>query len=302
MKRLLSLLIAVLLLPALARAADFSVPAKVSQGHAFPVAVTASAPFEATFLWRGETLRVAAVEQAPSLWKAEALLAMPIDAKGNHKVRIEAEGRSREFSLSAVPVAWPKSILKVGPKYVEPPREVREQIARDSERSRKALAVRTEKRWTLPLHRPVPGGITSPFGGRRVFNGKPRAPHKGTDMRSAEGAQVAAAADGVVLLAEKQYFGGNMVYIDHGQGVVSTYAHLSAFSVRAGDTVKKGQVISRSGSTGRVTGPHLHFGLLVQGVAVDAMPLLSDPPRLVGGPSRSIFDQPQKAPAARNLR
>ena len=122
MKRLLSLLIAVLLLPALARAADFSVPAKVSQGHAFPVAVTASAPFEATFLWRGETLRVAAVEQAPSLWKAEALLAMPIDAKGNHKVRIEAEGRSREFSLSAVPVAWPKSILKVEPKYADCPR------------------------------------------------------------------------------------------------------------------------------------------------------------------------------------
>ena len=204
--------------------------------------------------------------------------------------------------IQAVPVAWPKSILKVAPKYVEPPREVREQIAYDAARSKKALASRTEKSWTLPLSRPVPGGITSPFGGRRVFNGQSRAPHKGTDMRSPEGAQVKAAADGVVLLAEKQYFGGNSIYIDHGQGVVSTYAHLSAFDVKEGDMVKKGQVIGRSGSTGRVTGPHLHFGLLVPGAAVDAMPLLQDPPQIVGGPSRSIFDQQQKAAKARSAR
>ncbi|HJD96983.1 MAG TPA: M23 family metallopeptidase [Mailhella massiliensis] len=227
---------------------------------------------------------------------------MPLDAGGKHRVVLEAGGEKKAFLIQAAPVAWPQSILKVAPKYVAPPREVQEQIARDAARSKKALASRTERQWTLPLHRPVPGGVTSPFGGRRVFNGQPRAPHKGTDMRSPEGANVKAAADGVVLLAEKQYFGGNSVYIDHGQGVVSTYAHLSSFDVKAGERVRKGQVIGRSGSTGRVTGPHLHFGLLVQGVAVDAMPLLQDPPQLVGGPSRSIFDNQPKAAKTRSSR
>ena len=177
MKRLLFLLLAVLLIPTLARAATFSVPVKVSQGHAFPVSVTHDAPFEASFLWRGEKLLVRAEvsEGEPSLWKAEALLAMPLDAGGKHRVVLEAGGEKKAFLIQAAPVAWPQSILKVAPKYVAPPREVQEQIARDAARSKKALASRTERQWTLPLHRPVPGGVTSPFGGRRVFNGQPRA-------------------------------------------------------------------------------------------------------------------------------
>ena len=294
MKRLVLLAAMLLSLAGFAQAAEFSVPAKVSQGHAFPVSVADAAPFEAVFSWRGEQFRVPASREG-DLWKAELLLAMPIDAKGRHTVSLRVNGEKRDFSVTAAAVPWPKSILKVAPRYVEPPREVQEQIARDAASSRKALASRTEKTWTLPLKKPVPGGVTSPFGGRRVFNGKPRAPHKGTDMRSPEGASVLAVADGTVLLAEPQYFGGNTVYIDHGQGVISTYAHLSAFDVSPGQSVRRGQVIGRSGSTGRVTGPHLHLGFLVQGVAVDAMPLFQDPPSLVGGPTRSIFDSAPKA-------
>lgn len=292
MKRLLLFLILIVALPVNARTAEFSVPTRVSQGHAFPVSVTDDEPFDAIFRWRGENLSVHATGDG-SLWKAEALLAMPLDAQGQHTVSVTFRGKENRFLIRAKTVPWPKSILKVLPKYVQPPREVQEQIARDGERSRRVLASRTEKRWSLPLSRPVPGGITSPFGGRRVFNGQPRAPHKGTDMRCAVGTAVKAAADGVVLLAEPQYFSGNVVYLDHGQGVISTYGHLSSFDVTPGQNIKKGQVIGRSGSTGRVTGPHLHFGFLVQGVAVDAMPLLTSPPQLVGGPSRSLFDNQQ---------
>ena len=304
MKRLFFISMFVLALAGFAQAAEISVPARVSQGHAFPVSVSDAAPFEAVFTWRGEQFRVKASpdEKAPDRWKAELLLAMPIDAAGSHTVALSFNGEKRTAAVAAVAVPWPKSILKVAPKYVEPPREVQEQIARDTRRSRAALAVRTEKCWTLPLKKPVHGGVTSPFGGRRVFNGKPRAPHKGTDMRSPEGASVLAVADGTVILAEPQYFGGNTVYIDHGQGVISTYAHLSAFDVKAGQSVRRGQVIGRSGSTGRVTGPHLHLGLLIQGVAVDAMPLFQDPPQLVGGPTRSIFDTGQKAEKNRSAR
>ena len=301
MKRLVLLAAMLLSLAGFAQAAEFSVPATVSQGHAFPVSVSDAAPFEAVFSWRGEQFRVPAAREG-ELWKAELLLAMPMDARGRHTVSLRVNGEKRDFSVTAASVPWPKSILKVAPKYVEPPRKVQEQIARDARRSREALAVRTKKLWTLPLLKPVPGGVTSPFGGRRVFNGKPRAPHKGTDMRSPEGAKVLAVADGTVLLAEAQYFGGNTVYIDHGQGVVSTYAHLSAFDVTPGQRVRRGQVIGRSGSTGRVTGPHLHLGLLVQGTAVDVMPLFADPPQLVGGPTRSIFDNKQPAGKNRSAR
>ncbi|WP_294446598.1 M23 family metallopeptidase [uncultured Mailhella sp.] len=302
MKRLLLALMLIFALSANAEAAKISVPDKVSQGHAFPAAVTDSAPFEAVFAWRGESFRVQALREADDLWKAEMLLAMPLDARGQHSLMLTINGKTQSVSVTAVSVPWPESILKVAPKYVEPPREVQEQIARDVKHSRKALAVRTEKRWTLPLLKPVPGGVTSPFGGRRVFNGKPRAPHKGTDMRSPEGAKVLAVADGTVILSEAQYFGGNIVYVDHGQGVVSTYAHLSAFDVTPGQSVRRGQVIGRSGSTGRVTGPHLHLGLLIQGTAVDVMPLFSDPPHLVGGPTRSIFDNKQPAGKNRSAR
>lgn len=304
MKCLFLMMLCILTLAGTSRAAEISVPAKVSQGHAFPVSITDAAPFEAAFAWRGESFRVTAVpeEGAGGLWKAEMLLAMPMDAKGKLVLSLTVNGEARNISIAAAAVPWPESILKVAPKYVDPPRKVQEQIARDAKRSREALASRTEKTWTLPLLKPVPGGVTSPFGGRRVFNDKPRAPHKGTDMRSPEGAKVLAVADGTVILAEPQYFGGNTVYIDHGQGVVSTYAHLSAFDVIPGQSVRRGQVIGRSGSTGRVTGPHLHLGLMVQGTAVDAMPLFEDPPQLVGGPTRSIFDNRQTDGKKRSVR
>lgn len=286
-----------------ALAAEISVPGRVSQGHAFPVSVQDDVPFSAAFLWRGETLEVQAARiPERKVWKAEILLALPLDAVKTQKLSVILPGGRREFSVAPMKVKWHESHLKVAPKYVEPSAEAVAQIERDRERSRQALAVRTEKRWTLPIVRPVPGGITSAFGGRRVFNGQPRAPHKGTDMRCSEGTPVKAVCAGTVLFAESTYFGGNTIYVDHGQGVISTYSHLSAFDVKAGDGVEQGQVIGRSGSTGRVTGPHLHFGFLVQGVAVDAMPLLSSPPVFTGGPSRSIFDQKPKAKKPRNAK
>lgn len=277
-------------------AATFSVPGRVSQGHAFPVSIQDERPFTATVLWRGEALRVKAVKSPTrSQWKAEALLAFPLDASSDEVLSIALRDEQHDFVVMPLAVTWPRSILKVAPKYVAPPPQAMPQIERDRERARKALATRTAKRWSLPVARPVPGGVTSAFGGRRVFNDQPRAPHKGTDMRCAEGTPVKAVCSGAVLFATDTYFGGKTVYLDHGQGVISTYSHLSAFDVKAGDRVRKGQVIGRSGATGRVTGPHLHFGFYVQGVAVDAVPLMSSPPRLTGGPTSTLFDQQPKA-------
>ena len=273
----------------------WNVPKQVSQGHAFPAYAESDAPFTAVFSWLDDEIAVkaepAAARGGKPVWKAGILLGVPLESEGDMLLTARIGEASKSFSIRTLRVAWPKSILTVAPRYVQPPEDVLEKIARDREHSRQALALRTEKQWSLPLLRPVPGGITSPFGGRRVFNGQPRAPHRGTDLRSPEGAPVRAVADGTAVLVEEQYYGGSTIYLDHGQGVFSVYCHLLEPSVAMGEHVTRGQVIAKSGSTGRVTGAHLHFGFIVQGVSVDAMPLLSFPPAVTGGPSRSIFEK-----------
>ena len=123
--------------------------------------------------------------------------------------------------------------------------------------------------------RPVPGKAVSRFGSRSVFNGQPRAPHGGADFISSEGTPVLAPGAGRVLLAHDLYFSGNTVVIDHGLGLFSLLAHLSAFDVREGELVTEGQTVGRVGATGRVTGPHLHWAVRAGGARVDPLSVLA---------------------------
>ena len=107
-----------------------------------------------------------------------------------------------------------------------------------------------------------------------MFNGELRSYHRGVDLRGAEGTPIKAMADGKVVIAQNMYFAGNTVYLDHGQGVISSYAHMSRLDVKPGEMVKAGQQIGLVGATGRVTGPHLHLGLNILGVAVDPLSLV----------------------------
>jgi murein DD-endopeptidase MepM/ murein hydrolase activator NlpD len=127
--------------------------------------------------------------------------------------------------------------------------------------------------WTLPLARPVPGEVSSAFGLKRIINDQPRSPHRGVDFRGGMGVPVVACADGIVDLVGDHYFAGRSVYVDHGQGVMSMYFHLSEIDVREGQVVRRGEVIGRMGKSGRATGPHLHFGLYLLGEPVDPLPL-----------------------------
>jgi murein DD-endopeptidase MepM/ murein hydrolase activator NlpD len=181
---------------------------------------------------------------------------------------LEVSGRSRSGravagtrALTIAPREFPRETLTVAPKYVEPPEEVRERLARERAKLAAIYASPTYDEPTVgPFVRPVPGPSTSVFGTRRYFNDQPRAPHSGLDLRAATGTPVVASGAGRVVLAMDLYYSGNTVIVDHGAGLFTVYAHLSEIGVREGDTIEAGGRVGLSGATGRVTGPHLHWG------------------------------------------
>ena len=128
----------------------------------------------------------------------------------------------------------------------------------------------------VSLEAPLEGRRSSSFGLRRFYNDQPRAPHKGMDIASPKGTPIAAPRAGLVTATGDYFFNGNTVIVDHGQGFVTMYCHLSDIAVEEGDEVTAGQPLGAVGATGRVTGPHLHFGTYLNGTAVDPAILLSN--------------------------
>ncbi len=121
----------------------------------------------------------------------------------------------------------------------------------------------------LYFDKPVDGPLSSPFGLRRFFNGEERNPHSGLDFAVPQGTPVKAPADGEVVLVGDYFFNGKTVFLDHGQGLISMFCHLSAIDVAVGDQVSRGEVVGKVGATGRATGPHLHWNVSLNGVRVD---------------------------------
>ena len=153
---------------------------------------------------------------------------------------------------------------------VEPPPEVIARIELESAhlktvRSNWREDAATNASFTLPAQ----GRLSGRFGGSRVLNGKPRAPHAGLDVAIGTGTPVLAPGDGVVLDAGDYYFCGKTLFIDHGNGLLSLFCHLSEHITKVGDSVRKGQVVARSGATGRASGPHLHWSVYLNGVSVE---------------------------------
>ncbi len=170
---------------------------------------------------------------------------------------------------------YPRAVLKVPPRYTAPSPEDQQEIERD--KATKEAAFRTlspEREWKGSFAPPVNATISDVFGVERVFNGSVQSTHQGLDFRVPSGTPVAAVNSGRVILAQPLFFEGNCVAIDHGQGLLTLYLHLSKFSVKEGDNVKKGQEIGRSVGTGRATGPHLHLAVRWQGVYLNPQVLL----------------------------
>ncbi len=170
---------------------------------------------------------------------------------------------------------YPRVLLKVPGRYTAPSPEDQREIAQDKET--KAAVFKTvsdEREWNGSFAAPVSAEISDVFGVERVFNGSVQSTHQGLDFRVPSGTQVAAVNRGHVILARPLFFEGNCIVIDHGQGLLTLYLHLSKFLVKEGDEVTKGQPIGISGGTGRATGPHLHLAVRWQGVYLDPQALL----------------------------
>ena len=203
--------------------------------------------------------------------RAHALVGLPLSlAPGEHYIEKRADGevrkkffrvQAKQYSTQHITV---KDKRKVNPYASDMPR-----ILAEKKRKQKARETYTPGEVDVDFLLPTEGIVSGSYGRRRVFNGQPRRPHSGMDIAAAEGTPVRAPSAGTVIELGDFFFSGNLVYIDHGQGLISMFAHLSEIDVELGQRVSKGQVVGKVGATGRVTGPHLHWSLGLNSTWID---------------------------------
>ncbi len=207
-----------------------------------------------------------------------ALAAIPLKAKpGTYDFKIQQDGATRVSKVEVSDKKYKEQRLTIKNKRKVNPNE------QDMQRitSERVLKRAAKNHWSdtypdVDFIWPVSGRISSIYGLRRFFNEQERNPHNGLDIAAPEGTDVRAPADGTVIEAGDFFFSGNMVYIDHGQGLISLYAHLSRIDVKPGDVLRRGEILGAVGQTGRVTGAHLHFAVMSNGVLFDPAYLLPE--------------------------
>jgi murein DD-endopeptidase MepM/ murein hydrolase activator NlpD len=205
------------------------------------------------------------------------LIGLDLDvAPGTYPVRIQFGTAVATHNLVVAAKTFRTRRLKVDEGFVTPPPSAAERIAADSRLLSATWRTSAPTRlWTAPFARPVAEPSNSAFGTRSIFNGKPRNAHGGADFLSPAGTPIHAPNAGTIVIARDLYYSGNTVVIDHGLGVYSMLAHLSAFDVHEGDVVTGGRVVGRVGATGRVTGPHLHWAMRINDARVDPLSVLA---------------------------
>lgn len=182
---------------------------------------------------------------------------------------VKADGSADKYPFDVAKATWDiQRIEGVPQQKVTPDKSNDAEILREQKDVRRSLTImQPGTMWQNGFILPVQGRISGHFGNQRVFNGTPKSPHSGTDIAAQQGTPVVASGDGKVVLSGKNYFyTGNMVIIDHGEGLQTIYAHLKEATVKEGDIVKQGEVIGLVGRTGRATGPHLHWGASLNNV------------------------------------
>jgi murein DD-endopeptidase MepM/ murein hydrolase activator NlpD len=183
--------------------------------------------------------------------------------------------KETQINLTIKPKAFKRESFSVGTEFDQLSPDVLERIKKDREQfSRVFMSSVPDRLWEGAFIAPVSSDVTSPFGYRRIINGVARAPHTGVDLKAAMGTEILAANHGRVVLLGDFFFSGNSVVLDHGGGLHTVYFHLSEFKVLPGAKVRKGEVIGLVGMSGRVTGPHLHWGARINDARVDPFELV----------------------------
>jgi hypothetical protein len=232
-------------------------------------------------------------DQAMPLWREEeksatlhGLIGVDLEkAPGRYEWEVSwpgPEGQSQTCSIFITVHAgkFPTERLKVEQQFVQPDPE-QQKRAEEDQKKMKAIydTVTPERLWDGKFRLPLKGVTTGGnFGRRRILNGEARSPHAGVDFPAAAGTPVFASQSGKVVLAENLYYSGNTVVIDHGYGIYTLYAHFSEIGVHPDEMVKAGAEIGKVGATGRVTGPHLHWGLTIDHARVNALQIAQREP------------------------
>jgi len=253
-------------------------PQGVKQGDVLAVVVKAKAKVVSVAGdWAGTPIYFYKQEQRVFSGITGVDLATP---PGLHLLRVKVEdrqGRSSElvFEVQVEARGFEVQRLTLPPELVDLKGEALRRVLADNKRLMEIFKqVRPERLWHLPFIRPVEGLITSSFGLRRIINGQDRSPHNGVDIGAPLGTEVVACNSGMVVFAQELYLSGKTIIMDHGFGLYSMYFHLSEMRVKEGESVTIGHCIGLVGATGRVTGPHLHWGIRLLKSRVDPSSLL----------------------------
>lgn len=259
-------------------------PGRIVNGS--PILIRVTTPSSVTTLsadWLGH--RIAFTPDLPKNGRPTgtwiAIAGASLETKpGTYALELHAEtaaGKSILFEKK-IPVGhrrYPRVVLKVPERYTAPSPEEQREIEADKKIKEEAFkSLSQDREWQGSFIAPLQGQVTELFGVQRVFNGSVQATHQGLDFRAHTGTPIVAANRGKVILARPLFFEGDCIVIDHGQGLLTLYLHLSKFLVQEGEEVKKGQEIALSGGTGRATGPHLHLAVRWQGEYLNPQTLL----------------------------
>lgn len=222
--------------------------------------------------------------------RARGIALIPIDyytSSGEQNVSWITPAFTRTLPLHVSLAEYPSETLNVDPAKVIPPPEALERIARERAQANEIYGRFTPIRyWNKPFIRPIESNATSAYGSARVYNGSLKSYHSGIDFRALVPTPVHASNDGIVVLVQDRYYSGGTVIIDHGEGLYTCYFHLSRFDVDLGAQVAQGQIIGLTGASGRITGPHLHFGIMLYGIQADPLDLIAQ--------INALFDTPKE--------
>ncbi|MEM7565090.1 MAG: peptidoglycan DD-metalloendopeptidase family protein [Pseudomonadota bacterium] len=203
--------------------------------------------------------------------KHQAIVGLPLNLKpGEHFIQKSSDGQIHKKFFSVRHKKYTTQHITITNKRkVNPYASDMDRILKEKKRKQKARVYFSKDIADIDFLTPVVGIKTGSYGKRRVFNGQPRRPHSGMDIAAAEGTPIIAPSAGTVIELGDFFFSGNLVYLDHGQGLISLFAHLSEIDVAVGQRIEKGQVVGKVGATGRVTGPHLHWSVGLNGTWID---------------------------------